>query len=177
MRRTLDFQEMKLVTPSSQSSTFIQIILHVDLNDKLQDIFFFEDEKNSRLPRDELCGSIKMIFNLHSNHLVCKFELQTLVGARSKMKFGILWNWIQRLMCFIKASWEEIRSSQNYGPNNTKLETLISTVTTGTAELGQKWNFSELDFSFINICAYPRGKFQSHFFSWIGEGSPQKVKP
>ena len=138
-----------------------------------------------------------MIFNLHSNNLACRFELETLVGARSKMKFGILWNWIQRLMCRIKASWEEIRSSQYYGP-----------------KLGQKWNFSELDFSFINRCAFrwamfsshffinrwafiiwflywamfsshffinrcvfPWAKFPSHFISCIGEGSLHDVKP
>ena len=44
-------------------------------------------------------------------------------------------------------SWEEIRSSQNYGP-----------------KLGQKWNFSELDFSFINRCAFPWAMFPSHFW-------------
>jgi len=144
------------------------------LIDKLYEIIFFQDE-NYRLPKDEVCGSIKIIFNLHSNHLACKIELVTLVGARSKMKFGILLNWIQRLICLIKATWEEIKLSQNYGP-----------------KLGQKWNFSKLDFSFINRCAFPWAKFPSHFFSWIneqwpkflslffsriGEERPQNVKP
>jgi len=99
---------------------------------------------------------------LHQDYLQpsCRFHIETLEGARSKFKFGILWNWIQRLMCLIKASWEEITSSQNYW-----------------SKLGQKWSFSKLDFSFINRCAFPWAKFPSHFFSWIDEGMPQNVKP
>ena len=59
------------------------------LIDKIEEIILFQDE-NSRLLRDEDSSSNNMIFNLHSNHLASRFELETLVGARSKMKFGIL---------------------------------------------------------------------------------------
>ena len=45
--------------------------------------------------------------------------------------------------------------SQNSGQISTKLETLIS----AAAELGQKWNFSEFDFSLTKRCASPRAKF------------------
>ena len=59
------------------------------LIESLEEIIFFQDE-TSRLPRDEVCGSIKMIFNLHSDHPAYRFELEIVIGARSKMKIEIL---------------------------------------------------------------------------------------
>ena len=73
-----------------------------------------------------------------------KIWTKTLVGARLKMKFRILLNLIQRIMCLIKVSWEEIRTSQKW----------LGNIAQGKAHLLMKKKSSSEKFHFWPISVH-----------------------
>ena len=61
-----------------------------------------------------------------------------------------------------EASPVEVELSQNYGESRSKLETLISDA---AVELGQNWNFSELNYVFTKNVPFLEQNSQGSFFA------------